>query len=505
MNELIDSYSQLAAGHPVDSFIPGDDKQRVDLTEYYGETGQELASTMVTGSEAFNSGKLSKQLALKLKLKGAEQFDPFPSERNARAGQEGFMTTLKEGFKTFIENIIKYIRMAINWVVDTVRSALGLRKSARIEAAINNELPQLKTEFEKVMTGLGFPTGQYNLENYIGNMPQGVDRVGQILLMKSKVENDQEAIEGLGNSLPLIQQCIAKLKVNSDKVVQSSKRLKQVINEEYKRCRLRSQRPDLQTSAKDSPELNRVVKACLEVEASLDPDGLATDVGKLYETLYKVQFTNDELLTGFNTVRDQLKAHVAVERVSLGKNDVAVKLAAIQYLNKRYVEISDKEIDMSRVNWKAIGGIVDKDDATKIDEMAKFFNHPSLLQTYQDTTVAVRNFSQFCFSVSQALMVVNQQATNLIEWHGRATMYYMHGVMGDLEGLRALHLKARAEGLSPEADALGNPIGMVFIDEADAKTFGEKAAANVNLVSEISGLKDSFNSVAKQTGWSKPL
>jgi hypothetical protein len=237
----------------------------------------------------------------------------------------------------------------------------------------------------------------------------------------------------------------------------------------------------------------------------LDPDGLAADVGKLYEALYKINFSSDELLNGFNAVKTKIQEQVAAERVKLGKNNVAEILRTIQYLNARYVSIAPHEMDLSGVNWKAIGGIADKDDATKVQEIAAHHSFPALLQAYQDATVATRNFSQFCFSVSQSLMVVHQQATNLIDWHGRASMYYYHGVLDDLEKLQEINLKARAEGLSPYADALGNPLDSEFIPEADARTFGEKAAANTNMVLEISGIKENFNELAKQTGWSKPL
>lgn len=505
MSELLESYTQLASGHPVDSYEPGTSKQRIDLTEYYKETQQDTATAMVTGTEEFRSGKLSRATAITLNLPGARGYDPFPSERNARAGQEGFFQSVKEGFKTFIENIIKYIRMAIEWVVNTIKTVLGFRKSERINTAINDKLGEVKTEFEQTMTGLGFPAGQYNVENYIGNLPRDVDRINQVLLMKSKVENDKEAIEGLANALPLIQQCIAKLKASSEKVVTSSKKLKQVIGDEYKRARVRAGRPDLAVATSEAPEVNRLVKACFDVNASLDPDSLATDIGKLYETLYKIKFSNDELLNGFNNVKTQLQQHIQTERVKLGKNNVAEFMRTIQYLNARYVSIAPNEMDLSGINWKAMGGIVDKDDATKVQEIANHFNYPPLLAAYQEASAAVRNFSQFCLSVSQALMVVQQQATNLIDWHGRATMYYMHGVAGDLDKLREVHLKARAEGLSPRADAMGNPEGIVFIPDADAQTFGEKFALQTSMVLDISGFKENFNTLAKQTGWSKPL
>lgn len=506
MSDYLDSYKQIANGHPDDSYEPGEGKQRVDLVEFYAETKQDSATMMVTGTEALSLGKLSKRVGVYFKLPGAAGYDPFPSERNARAGQEGFISTLRDGFKTFIENIIKYIRMAVDWVVDTVKGVFGFRKSKRVNKAINDSLGDLKKEFVTTLSGLGFPASEYNLENFIGNLPPNQDRLAQLTLLKSKFETDQQAIDGLCEALPLLQQSIAKLTAGNDKVTVSAKKLKGVIAQEHTKTRVRAGNPDLQlSSAAESPEVNRIVKACLEVRLGLDTAAIAEQLGKLYEALYKTSFSNDELLNGWNDVRKKIQDTVHTESVKLGKHNVSEILTSIQYLNLRYVEISDNELDLRGMNMKNVGTVIDKDDMTKVAQIATFYQYDAVLTVYQALAVDVRNFSQFCYSVSQSLMLVERQIANLVEWYNRAHAYYYHGLLEDIDSMAQINKDAAARGHSPAMDANGWPTGMVFIKDADAQTLGEKASGNLKFVidQDIAGVKTSFNNFAKQTGWGK--
>lgn len=505
MSELTE-YFQLGNADPADSYVPGDDKQRIDLDEFYRETEQDKITVMVMGSEALSLGKLSKRTAVLLGLKDADRYDPFPSERNARMGAEGFLSTVAEKFKDFIEAIIRYIRMAIDWVVDTIKTVFGFRKSDRINKAVNDSLDELKEEFAKTLTGLGFPATEYNVERFIGNLPANKDRVPQMVLLKNKFVSDQEAIKALAESYPVIQQCVGKLNQSSDRALKAANNLKKVIADEYNRTRVRrtTQGP-LESDA--SPEVNRVYKACVETKAALDIKPIADQVKQLYEVLYKVEFNNDELMNGFDQVRKKLQGSIQAESMNLYNQDVGTLLATIQYLNSRYLAIKDNEIDLRGVNWKQIGSIIDKSDADKVRAIADFYKYPKLLAVYQEATVDVRNFTNFCYSTSQSLLQMEKQTSNLIEWFNRTHAYYYHGVLDEVDKLREIVLEARSKKLNPMADMFGNPTGHVFIKDADAKTFMERASAEANFIisNDLAGTKTIFNNFTKQIGWGKTL
>lgn len=508
--EALDGYKQYGNSAPTDSYIPGDGKQRIDLEEYYKETNQDEGTYMMQGFEQLSLMRLSKALARNLGLSGTESYDPFPSARNARQGSEGLFTYIADKFKGMIEGIIKYIRMAIDWVVDTIKAFFGYRKSARITTAINESLDDLHEQFADTMAGLGFPKNEYNLEKYLGELAPGENVKFQIVLLKSKMEKDQDAITGLTNALPLLQQASGKMTKVSADVERVVSRLKKVIKEEYEATRVRKQRGET-LHGFNSPEMVRVLAAINETRLALDTTGVTEIVQKLYSTLYKIEFTNDELVNGFDKVRGKLKATLQTEKVKVIKQDAPGLLLGIQILKNRYLELADEKIDLASVDWKALGKVIDKTDSDQIKAMSDFYQAPNvpddrkLLADYQRLTIEVRTFTQFCYSVAQAMLTVQRQAINLIDWHNRTYAYYYSGILGDIDTMMAVIKDAKAAGHSPLHDSKGRPPPMLFIKEADAETFMEKLSSNLNVVIEgdVAKVKTSFNAFAKQVGWGK--
>ena len=503
----LDNYEQNS--DPTDSYQPGTGKQRIDLDEYYKQTGQQEGTVMMQGFEELSLGKLSKQLARKLQLEGANSYDPFPSERNARAGCEGFFSFVAEKFNEAVDGIIKYLRMVIDWVVDTIKSFFGFRKSARITKAIDDSLGDLKKEFADTLHGLGFPASEYNVEKFLGELPAGKAPALQVMLLKSRMEKDIDAIKGLDATLPLLQATVAQLNKASEKVDKASNRLKKTISEQHKLTTVRKHRGEA-VSVAQSPEVVTTVKAIKEVQISLDIQPISDLVAKVYTELYKINFTNEELTQGFDKVRAKLKQDIHTEALKLNPQDVPALMTSIQALNARYQQISDKHLDMSAVNWKEIGKIIDKSDSDKIKEMNDFYNFKSvpmehqLTSEYQRMTMEVRSFTQFCFSVSQSLMIVQKQASNLIEWHNRAHAYYMGGVIGDIKTMQREIEEAKKAGHKPLVDSKGRPRPLMFIKEADSKTFMEKFSGetHAHIQHNMKELESVYNNFARQVGWS---
>lgn len=508
--EQLDSYKQVGQASPTDSYQPGSGKQRIDLDEYYKETGQQEGTVMMQGFEQLSMGKLSRQVAKYLDLPDANRYDPFPSERNARTGAEGFFSYVVEKFKEGVAAIIKYIRMAIDWVVDMVKTFFGFRKSARITKEIDDSLDDLKEEFAETLKGLGFPAAQYNVEAYLGDLPAGKAPALQLHILKSKMDKDVDSIKGLNEALPLLKEAVSKLTQASDKVDNATKRFKRTLKDAHKQYIVRRSRGE-HLSMGEAPEALQVVKGIEEVKASLDVQPISIVVGKVYEELYKTNFTNEELTEGFEKVRAKLKQDIHTQTVNLSPQDIPLVFLHIQALNKRYQEVSDKQLDLSGIKWKDLGDLIDKADADKIDDMNGFYGYaklPSpqqLTAAYQRMTIEVRNFTQFCFSVSQSLLIVQKQIVNLVEWHNRTHAYYMGGVIGDLNMMMAAIADAKKNGHKPVVDGKGRPMPLMFIKEADAKTFMERASGTLHAVIEpnMKELTETYNNFARQVGWRK--
>lgn len=502
----VSAYFQL--GDSPDAYIPNENpNQLIDLDELYRDTDQDGKTLMVQGTESLSLGVLSREIAIRFNLPNAREYDPFPSKRNAVNGQEGFFSTMYDGFKAFIEGIIKYIRMAFDWVANTIKGIFGFRKSKRIEKAIDDSLDGLKEEVKNTLTSLGFPASQYNLETFIGNMPSAVDRNGQLVIMRTKFETDKGAIEGLKQSLPLFQQCVGKLTQASNKAVKQNGIYSKTIKEMYDRTRVRSalQQP---IPGEMSPEINRLLAAGSEVLVALDNKAITQEVVKLLEALYKVKFNSESLTEGFSKVRKELDEAVATHTVQLNQINVKEIMADIQSLNLGYVYLNDNSVDMSSINLKALGQAVDKTDADRVQALANYYGVPDPVIGYQSVAVAIRNYANFCQMVSRQLLVVEHQITSLINWYARSHMWYLHGLLGDMDKLRSLMLEAKADGVKVKADAAGNPtFNMEFIPEAEAQTFMENfSATNRKVLDEdIGELKSRYNNLVKQLGVGKTL
>jgi hypothetical protein len=499
----LDSYPQIGSSAPVDSYQPGEGKQRLDLDEYYKDTDQAETTVMVQGFEAFTFGKISKRLAQQIGLPNTASYDPFPSERNARAGNEGFFSMVAEKFEGMIEGIIKYVRMVIDWVVDTIGGFLGFRKKSAISAETNEKQKDLKKEFEKTIIALGFPVADYSLEAFLRDIPTAEAGPFQLLFMKSKMTSDQDAIQGIADSLPLIQQAVGKLKVASDRATTAQKYLKKVINEEYNRIRVRKSTGQ-HIGATDSPELNRVLKAILDVKSNLDTKLIATTVNKLYESMYKTKFSDEELATGYDRVRADLKKNLVTSKIKMSGGNVGKTLETIQMLNARYLEISDKELDLSGIKWREIGTIVDKTDADKIKAMDEYFQGMGLQARYQEMGVDVRSFVQYCLSVTNSMLTVEKQTSNLVEWHTKARTFYYNGVIGDAKEISKIIKTVADPDDQAELKRQFKKIGKLrFIKEQDALTLQEmlsKVGAGEKVESNLSQFDGQLKNFMKQTG-----
>jgi len=505
MSSPLSAYLQKS--DPVDQWKPGEGGQLIDLDEFYVETEQGKADFMVQGTESLSLNRLDRKLAAVLGVESYTQMDSFPSERNARMGAEGFFAVVYEGFQTFIENIIKYIRMAIDWVASTIKGIFGFRKSERIEKAIDNKLDNMKTEFEQTLNGLGFPGKEYRLEHFIGKLPNGVDRMGQLQVMKTKFETDKEAINGLAASIPLFQQTIAELTKNSNKAVKALNDFKRMINEEHQKTRVRKIK-DEHVDWSQSPEVIRFLKGCAEVTMSFSASTVVPLVAELLSTLYKVTFSNDELTNGFANVRKKLDEMVKLEAVKLSPANLGDLMTTVQGMNALYANVSDNSIDMSGINLKQLGAAIEKTDADKVKAMGEYYGAPAIVAEYQAVAVGVRNYTQFCQLVTRQLSLVGRQIDNLVKWHIRGQLWYYHAVLDDLQKLRELNLDAKAHGANPMMSADGTPtIQFEFIDDADAKTFMEKFGGTSHEIidKDIGNLKTIYNNLVKETGIGKTI
>lgn len=504
-NDLLDDHLQIGNSEPTDSYRPGTATQLVDLDELFDTTNQSEVTQMVSGLEEFKTGLVSPEA---LELLGIDtstgEFDPHPSKFNAVAGAEGFLSTILESFRKAIEWIIKYVRKAIDWVLNTVKTIFGFKNSKRQEEVINSNLDPLKEEFEKTIVGLGLDPSIYNVSNFIGTLPKGNDRYAQIRILSNKLGDDLEAIKRVGETLPLITEVMQDLKKAGEMATISSGKMERTINDEYKKFKYQMNNGTLETSVGESTIANRVLAACMELSSKFQRNVLLSKVINVFESLYGIEFTNQELGQGLKRIQEELNRTVEVRLVNVKETSPEQWINQISTLNRRYVEIKDRDLDLSSINWRAIGNSINNKTSVKVEEMATVFRTPLILEAYQEAAIGLRDYVNSCHLITKELLKLNQQIKNLIGWYGRVHTYYYSGVLGDIETMKQVIKAAKESGASPlESSTGGPPLDFVSMNGSQPTTVTELFGAHANFLYEAdtAGVKTALETFKKQVGF----
>lgn len=509
MSDSLTPITQIGKGTTT-AYIPSDDendKVRIDLDEYYQETEQSTVNAMVTGSEQyFNHGTLSKATARLMALTGCENFDPIPSRMNARMGGEGFVATIVEGFKKFIENIIKYIRMAVNWLIDLVKTITGYKKTKRQVKQAEEEMANIKKEFHALLTGLGFPADKFDLEVFLGDPQMSFDRMGAFQILRSKFTTDAEAIKQLGDSLPVFLQTTEYMRNASKKMGKARDNFHRVINQAAQN--IRKGKTDGQA------ELELIKEAGSEIKLATNFNEIVQKLSELLTALYtspdgkgvkEAKFSNEALQNGFMEIKASIQQMIVASTVSMSAiPDRGTLMEAVTAAKTRYQQLSDADLDLSDIDFKSYADIINMKDGDIIREIDKLTNvQGALISAYSSTAKLVRDYTQFCHGVMVELNKAHKQLESLWLWHNRSQQMIYFYVLKDLDAIIELNKQYQAAGMSPYANGEGIPRVDGFVNYDDRVTLFEKIAGTTNelLEANINGIKDAIKELSHQLGW----
>ena len=500
----LSEYTQLGKDN-TNAYQPSDDddKQRIDLDEFYETCEQTGVTAMVNGAEAyFSHGVLSKATARLCGIKGCENFDPVPSRFNARLGGESFVTEIVDGFKKFIENIIKYIKMAVNWLIDIVKTLFGYKKTHRQVDQAAKEMENIKKEFNELLKGLGFPAGTWDLENFIGNPDMSFDRLSAFKILRSKFVDDEEAIKRLGESLPTF---ITTLGYMND----ASKKMRRASDNFHRTIQNAAHQVQKQKTG-GMPELELIKVAANEIKLATNFDEVAGKLSELLTSLYMTKdkenkFSSEALQEGFMAIKAQLAGLVHVSVVSMKSvPDKATLLSKVAEASVRYEQLRETDIDISTIDFKLYSNIISQEDSKIIMDLDHLTNcGGALIASYNSTAKLVRDYTQFCHSIMTELNKVYKQLESLWLWHTRSQQMIYFYVLKDLETITELNKQYMAAGMNPYANGEGIPRVDAFINYDDRVTLFEKIAGTANdlLEANINGIMDSIKEAGRNMGW----
>lgn len=503
-NDLLDDYTQIGAGEPTDSFREGTGKQLIDLSEYYSTTEQDGVNTMVTGAEAFKTGKVSRSDIVALRLPDGYKYDPFPTERNALMGAEGFVATVVEGFKKIIESVIKYIKMGVDWVIAQVSGFFGYRKSARQRAEVAKKLPSLEQEFHNIMKSMGLDSSIYDFDSLTDHLSGDLGRNDQVTILANKVDSDADAMERLAVSIPKFKKIVAQIRRCGNDVTRAAKNFKRVIGDEANRVKADVH---LHGDATTRTEVTNLYRVFTEVEMVIAEADFAGSVSDLFRELYGIEFKSSEATAArFKELVADTNNQIVAHTFSFMQGSDREKLQkSMLTIENYYAQIKDEEVNLSDVNWREVGKIIDMSDVDKIKYIAEETGDSSVMTAYTVVAQKIRDFTIGAAKISSELVKLEMKLTNLTQAQLRVRTYLMCLMMDDFDTLIAVNKAAIAAGYkSAVADPNGFPIKskFVFLNEAGVKTGSEKIAQDLNFVIEadVAGLKTRLNNFAKQIG-----
>lgn len=503
----VSDYTQIGKDN-TNAYQPSedDDKQRIDLDEFYETCEQTGVTQMVSGAEAyFATGTLSKSLARLCQIQGTENFDPIPSRLNARLGGEGFVSTIVEGFKKFIENIIKYVKMAVNWLIDLVKTVTGYKKTRRQVEQATKEMDNIKKEFNELLKGLGFPQGQWDLDKFIGDPEVSYDRLGAFQILRSKFMDDAEAVKRLGDSLPVFITTIGYMNDSSKKMRKASDHFRKTIQNAAHEIR--------KGKTDGHAEIELIKAAGNEIKLATNFNEITTKLGELFNALYTTEdgkrenkFSNEALQEGFMDIKTQLSGMIQATAVNIKSvPDRGQLMANVAAAAARYEQLKDSDIDLSNIDFRQYADLINKSDSDIVQEIdALTSSRGALISAYSSTAKLVRDYTQYCHSVMNELNKTHKQLENLWLWHGRSQQMIYFYVLKDFEAVVALNKQYIQMGMNPYANGEGIPRVDGFVKYDDRVTLFEKIAGTTNdlLEENINGLMDSIKSLGRSLGWS---
>ena len=492
---VLNSYTQYGKGNVPESTIPDDGKQAVDLDEFYRESKQDMVDQVVDGMEAFvQTGLLSKRLAGLYRMEKTNELDPIPSKRNlAVVGAEGFFSAVRDGIMAFIEMVIRYVKMAINWAINAVRSILGLQKSERQLKVIAKATTDIRKEFEGTMRGLGFPDTVFDIHAFTKFVSSKENRSGNVSILVSKLTTEEEAVAALEKVGPMFEKAISEMNTVINQLTQNYKTVSKEIGQAKSKLRSRS--------TDGHAEVNLIKAAIASFYGKINFKEIPATSMAIIKELFKIEFDDEELKRGFQVVRDRIGKECQII-VANTQHDPGPFIAKAAEFNARYAACAVSDNDLGSVKFAEVNKIITMDDAAIIRELASMTGDNEIVTMYQSLAASVQQSSGNFTIILQTLVKSKQQIDSIVNWYARSLITFYAYIYRDIDTVMELNKSLRAQGMGQHADEEGIPQNLVVLDEYTAQTFREKTFANYEEImkNDIFEMKTKINRAAKQCG-----
>lgn len=494
-DDLLDDYLQIGNSNPTDSTKEGTNVQLIDLTEILAEEEAGKFKTVVTGLEELSLGVLSKGVAIKLNLKEAREFDPFPSAHNARLGAESFFGSILSGIEKAITWVIKFVRNCIMWVVNLIKKMFGFEPSQRQAKALSEGSVKLRKELEDVAVKLGLPTSYIDPANYFSSLPNDKFELPQLEILASKLRKDGENLEGIIVALTEVPKLVKKIDALRSKLGRAITNYNRVIDQEYAKFLKVKQSPRLAyRSSSESTELSNIRIALNDAMLKVDRDELLSTLRTFTEGMLGKPIESKDISNGLQKVMREFGTTIDHKLLPFNNTHSRVTVEALLRRGNNLAEdaLKNTKVDV-RVSGKEYNQLLSFatiEEAKKIEEIDRWYSQKgALVDAYTQAVNFTKEFMEIAIISNDCLLRAQAQANAIVTWRARMEAYVLAVIAEDFNTISQL-------GLNP----LDNNLRVM--DEAVAQTVGEKlAATNQELVnSNFLNIKTIASNLKRQVG-----
>lgn len=488
MGQTTDKHEDI---NPQEYLDDKDGKVYVDLTEVFDDTDGRDVQVIVEGIESFMSGTLPDKVNKLLNL----PYEPGDTRFNARVGNEGFISTISEGFLKFIKSIINFITGICKWIYNGAKVLLGFEKTERQKKECVKTRLLLRDELLELFTKLGLPNDLYDIRTLLDSVPEAYNRIQTLKFIKTKLQSDEQSIEQLGKALPLLD----KLTSETGKTLSRLNRARRSVGKKVSEIERKIKQNRL--ASIDCTELAVVINEARK-EASLND--LQAPLSEVIKSFYGIEVIDGNGVINYEKLHKDIEQVTTVVNKRVEKDKVKNIQNIINNIEVYILQNHDtlrvvKEIDDE---LKDLRDAVNMDEATIIDGAARIVGDNNILQLYMLYTNEIKQFTLEINQVISLTKTLRLNIQSLIDWNNRVERLLVAYITEDLETIRITLGKMRTDGeIDPSVMSFnGTPLKYVINKEVGPKGVFEKAVAylNMGIEADIFNVQKRFNNFKSQ-------
>lgn len=418
---VLDTIPQFGDPTNTDLVVPVDgEKKLVSLSEVYEEAGLESYDKIINTVFVYNrSKKLDKAGCKLLGVNGTESMIPGYDRYNTVIGKEGFLSGITDGFVNIVKSIIKYILMAVDWVVHRIKVITGFARSEKEQEIINMMSDRINKNVRNIARVIAFDLGIKHLVDdaqltqiVVGgqttlqsiNLLMGADK-DDVLAATQRLESNVQSLEAIDESF--------KNLINNNK---------RGI-EEYRRAMrdLRNKCRNASGTTLTEYDLELFVQSIRETivkyfDASKPYAQLKDAIERIFEIDLPIASTQGvvsrqaaEALEALKPVAVKIKPEEAAE-VARSGTKIMAKAGAL--FNK----------DKLAYDVHAIKDLVNEDDATFIRELSAKFPEFELLPAYLEFSARIKEYMTLLDMMSRVITALVTNLRGIVDFSNKLTV-----------------------------------------------------------------------------------